>query len=66
MQPKHEPIAVIGIGCRLPGADSPEAFWNLLIEGRDAIGDVPPDRWDVDRLFDPEPATPGKIREPGK
>lgn len=61
MQPKHEPIAVIGIGCRLPGADSPEAFWNLLIEGRDAIGDVPPDRWDVDRLFDPEPATPGKM-----
>ncbi|PQO31703.1 type I polyketide synthase [Blastopirellula marina] len=61
MQPKHEPIAVIGIGCRLPGADSPEAFWNLLIEGRDAIGEVPPDRWDVDRLYDPEPATPGKM-----
>ncbi|MBI1248546.1 aminotransferase class I/II-fold pyridoxal phosphate-dependent enzyme [bacterium] len=61
MQPKHEPIAVIGIGCRLPGADSPEAFWNLLIEGRDAIVEVPPDRWDVDRLYDPEPATPGKM-----
>ncbi len=61
MQPKNEPIAIIGIGCRLPGADSPEAFWNLLIEGRDAIGEVPPDRWDVDRLYDPEPATPGKM-----
>ncbi|MBA2114723.1 type I polyketide synthase [Bremerella alba] len=61
MQPKHEPIAVIGIGCRLPGADNPEAFWNLLINGRDAIGEVPPDRWDVDRLYDPEPATPGKM-----
>jgi len=61
MLPKHEPIAVIGIGCRLPGADNPEAFWNLLIEGRDAIGEVPPDRWDVDRLYDPEPATPGKM-----
>ncbi|GAA4432145.1 aminotransferase class I/II-fold pyridoxal phosphate-dependent enzyme [Bremerella cremea] len=61
MQPKHEPIAVIGIGCRLPGADGPDAFWNLLIEGRDAIVEVPPDRWDVDRLYDPEPATPGKM-----
>ncbi|MFB9831249.1 beta-ketoacyl synthase N-terminal-like domain-containing protein, partial [Actinoallomurus acaciae] len=37
-------IAVIGIGCRLPGAPSPDAFWTLLTEGRDALGDLPPDR----------------------
>jgi len=38
-------IAVIGIGCRLPGAEGPEQFWKLLREGADAIGPVPPDRW---------------------
>jgi acyl transferase domain-containing protein/SAM-dependent methyltransferase len=58
----NEPIAVIGIGCRFPGgADSPEAFWELLREGRDAITEVPPDRWDVDAWYDPNPDTPGKI-----
>ncbi|HWA08530.1 MAG TPA: type I polyketide synthase [Opitutaceae bacterium] len=39
-------IAVIGLGCRFPGADSPEAFWQLLREGRDAITRVPAGRWD--------------------
>jgi acyl transferase domain-containing protein len=58
----NEPIAVIGIGCRFPGgADSPEAFWELLREGRDAITEVPPDRWDVDAWYDPNPDAPGKI-----
>jgi len=40
-----EPIAIIGIGCRFPGADGPAAFWRLLSEGRDAVGDIPPQRW---------------------
>ncbi len=58
----NEPIAVIGIGCRFPGgANSPEAFWELLREGRDAITEVPPDRWDADAWYDPNPDTPGKI-----
>lgn len=58
----NEPVAVIGIGCRFPGgADSPEAFWELLREGRDAITEVPPDRWDADAWYDPNPDTPGKI-----
>ncbi|MGW6020468.1 acyltransferase domain-containing protein [Streptomyces sp. NPDC055099] len=40
------PVAVIGIGCRLPGAvTSPAAFWRLLSEGRDAVGTVGEDRW---------------------
>jgi len=38
-------IAIIGIGCRFPGGvDDAESFWKLLIEGRDAVRDVPPDR----------------------
>ncbi|MDF0532546.1 SDR family NAD(P)-dependent oxidoreductase [Tsukamurella sp. 8F] len=40
------PIAIVGLGCRLPGGiDGPDAFWDLLAEGRTAIGEVPPDRW---------------------
>jgi polyketide synthase 13 len=40
------PIAIVGIGCRFPGgADSPTAFWRLLVEGTDAVGQVPADRW---------------------
>ncbi|MGE0158275.1 MAG: type I polyketide synthase [Gemmatimonadales bacterium] len=58
----HAPIAVIGMGCRFPGpADSPEAYWELLSEGRDAIREVPPDRWDVDAWFDADPDAPGRM-----
>ncbi len=41
----REPIAIIGIGCRFPGADGPAAFWELLRAGREAIGEVPDSRW---------------------
>ncbi|OBK35451.1 hypothetical protein A5658_08640 [Mycobacterium sp. 1245111.1] len=43
-----EPIAIIGIGCRFPGADGPAAFWEMLAEGRDAVIDIPPERWTAD------------------
>jgi acyl transferase domain-containing protein/SAM-dependent methyltransferase len=57
----REPIAVIGIGCRFPSADNPDAFWALLREGRDAIREVPADRWKIDEYFDPDPGAPGKM-----
>lgn len=41
------PIAIIGIGCRFPGADDPRAFWRMLRDGADAITEVPPGRWDA-------------------
>ena len=57
----REPIAVVGIGCRFPGAPNPAAYWRLLSEGREAIRDVPADRWDVNAWYDPDPDAPGKI-----
>ncbi|HXT68205.1 MAG TPA: polyketide synthase, partial [Vicinamibacterales bacterium] len=54
----REPIAVVGIGCRFPGADTPERFWDVLIEGRDLSRDIPSDRWDVDAHYNPDPAAP--------
>lgn len=59
---RTEPIAVVGLGCRFPGGvNGPEAFWKLLREGREAVTEVPPSRWDVDALYDPDPDAPGKI-----
>jgi len=59
---KTEPIAVIGMGCRIPGcAEGPGAFWALLSGGVDAIREVPADRWDVDAWYDADPEAPGKI-----
>src|SRR5512140_1929296 len=58
---RHEPIAVIGLGCRFPGgADDPEAFWRILCNGVDAIRDVPADRWDAQAVYDPDQDAPGK------
>ncbi len=59
---RSEPVAIVGVGLRLPGgADTPEAFWQLLRDGVDTISEVPGDRWDVDALFDPDPASAGKM-----
>ncbi|MFQ6017597.1 MAG: type I polyketide synthase, partial [Kiloniellaceae bacterium] len=56
-----EPIAIIGMGCRFPGADNPDRFWQLLAEAGDAIREVPAERWDLDRFFDPDPERPGRM-----
>jgi acyl transferase domain-containing protein/acyl-CoA synthetase (AMP-forming)/AMP-acid ligase II len=48
---REHDIAIIGIACRIPGANTPEEYWNMLIEGRSAIGEVPVDRWSVQDYF---------------
>ena len=56
-----EPIAVIGMSCRLPGgADSPDDFWRLLGEGFDAAREFPAERADARALYDPDPDAPGR------
>ena len=58
----EEPIALVGLSCRLPGgADSPEAFWALLREGVDAIRPVPGERWDGQAYYDADRSVPGKM-----
>jgi acyl transferase domain-containing protein/acyl carrier protein len=59
---RSEPIAIVGMGCRLPGGiDSVEDFWDALTSGRELLSDVPPDRWDNDSYYDAVVGTPGKI-----
>ena len=65
----REPIAIIGMACRLPGgATTPEELWRLLDGGVDAIGEFPANRgWDLERLYDPTGERPGSsyVREGG-
>ena len=58
----NEPIAIIGMGCRLPGgANSPEEFWHLLESGIDGISEVPKERFNVDDYYDPNYDVRGKM-----
>ena len=57
----NEPIAIIGLSCRFPKASNPQAFWELLRNGVDAISEVPGDRWNVDTFYSPDPTVPGKV-----
>jgi mycoketide-CoA synthase len=58
----HEPIAVVGMACRLPGGvGSPEEFWTLLREGRHGIREVPAARWNMDGLFHEDATSPGTM-----
>lgn len=62
-----EPIAIVGMGCRLPGAKNVDQYWDLLERGGDAVRRVPAERWDADEFYAPESGTPGKtvLREGG-
>lgn len=62
----YEPIAVVGIDCKLPGPQekniiSKEVFWDFLLSPNDNLRAVPVDRWDMREFFDPDPEAPGKM-----
>ncbi|MFL9829013.1 beta-ketoacyl synthase N-terminal-like domain-containing protein, partial [Rhodoplanes sp. SY1] len=56
-----EPVVIVGLACRVPGADDAEGFWRLLTDGRSGIVELPQDRFDVAAYYDPDPTVPGKI-----
>ncbi len=57
----NQPIAVVGMACRFPGAPDQEAFWDLLRSGRSAFREIPPDRWDINAWYNPDFNKPGKM-----
>ena len=54
-------IAIVGAGCRFPGADNLEEFWRVLVNGENHVKDIPSDRWNRDAFYDEEINAPGKI-----
>ncbi|MGE2718063.1 type I polyketide synthase [Mycolicibacterium litorale] len=61
-QGETEPIAVVGLGCRLPGGVSdPDGFWQLLQDGRSGVVRVPAQRWDADAFYSADNGVPGTI-----
>lgn len=69
------PIAVVGMGCRYPGGgNDPDSYWDLIVNGKDAVREVPLDRWNRDAFYDPNPEAAGRmytkhggfIDEPGR
>ncbi|MFP3989459.1 beta-ketoacyl synthase N-terminal-like domain-containing protein, partial [Streptomyces sp. E11-3] len=61
-QREHEPLAIVGMGCRFPGnVTSPDELWRLVADGTDVVSGFPTDRgWDTEEVYDPEPGKPGK------
>ncbi|XXF76318.1 SDR family NAD(P)-dependent oxidoreductase [Myxococcaceae bacterium GXIMD 01537] len=57
----REPLAIVGIGCRLPGGiEDTEGFWKVLMEGRECIVDIPEERWDPKKFHDASGRSPGR------
>lgn len=57
----HNPIAVVGMACRFPGANNISEYWDLLATGKNSVCEVPADRWDIDAYYDPTGKTPGTM-----
>jgi len=59
--PAAEPIAIVGMACRFPGAPDLRAYWRLIHDGVSAVSEVPADRWNADEFYDATGETPGKM-----
>ncbi|MFT3738025.1 MAG: alpha/beta fold hydrolase [Breznakibacter sp.] len=59
----YQAVAVIGISCRFPQANTPEELWQLLFEGKSVIDKIPSDRWNIQDYYDPDPNAPGKTNQ---
>ncbi|WP_187368723.1 type I polyketide synthase [Baekduia soli] len=59
--PPPADVAIIGLGCILPGAPDVATLWSNILDKVDAVGEIPADRWDWRRYYDPDPAAPDKV-----
>jgi hypothetical protein len=63
---KHQPIAIIGMSCRLPGSVStPDEFWELLARSRTGFSLIPPSRFSANRFLHPNPGKSGTTNARG-
>ena len=64
-QIEEDPIVIVGMACQFPGgANNLKSFWELLEQGKDAVGEIPENRWDMKIWYDPDPDKAGKIYSP--
>lgn len=56
----EDALAIVGIGCKFPGADNLEEFWRVLSNGENHVNEIPLHRWNVDAIYDPDPQAHGK------
>lgn len=54
-------IAIVGVGCRFPGADNIEEFWNVLVNGENHVIDIPPERWNNDAFYSEDKDAKAKL-----
>ena len=54
-------IAIVGVGCRFPGADDLDQFWRVLVNGENHVNEIPVERWNHEALYSEDPDEPGKI-----
>ncbi len=52
---QEDEIAIVGVGCRFPGADDVDEFWRVLFKGENHVKEIPKDRWDLDDVYDKDP-----------
>ncbi|KAK7088495.1 hypothetical protein V1264_022408 [Littorina saxatilis] len=60
MEPSDDAIAIVGIGCKVPGAENIREFWRVLLHGENHVVEIPPSRWNADAYYDPDPMAHGK------
>jgi acyl transferase domain-containing protein len=56
----YESVAIVGVGCRFPGANNIQEYWRVLKNGENHVKEVPRDRWNVDAFYDPDRNKTGK------
>ena len=57
---EEDAVAIVGVGCKFPGADNLDEFWRVLVNGENHVIEIPLDRWKSEAFYSEEKETPGK------